>query len=222
MDEDDLKWVKNKRKLPCSSKQVSWKFRSTTLGCRKIKSVFRDLKWCFNASRGVKGLTSWQCICWLSPFIIVFFSWIFDKREGIDVVKPSLFTVFAAGSGSRMNGMRLKKTACPIWSTPPSPPSRRRASGHGSIFVPANQWWFNTEPESKTPGQHWASIGSAPHVCLETGRSHRAVDSATLWRNGSWAPKLVLSGESAFFDAGVGWERSPTQVPKNVHIILTT
>ena len=31
---------------------------SKTLVCRKIKSVFRDLKWCFNASRGLKGLKS--------------------------------------------------------------------------------------------------------------------------------------------------------------------
>ena len=32
-------------------------FRSKTLGCRKIKSVFRDVKWCLNASWGLKGLT---------------------------------------------------------------------------------------------------------------------------------------------------------------------
>ena len=30
---------------------------SKTLGCRKIKCVFRDVKWCFNASWGLKGLT---------------------------------------------------------------------------------------------------------------------------------------------------------------------
>ena len=28
------------------------------LSCSKIKSVFRDVKWCFNASRGLKGLNS--------------------------------------------------------------------------------------------------------------------------------------------------------------------
>ena len=32
-------------------------FRSKTLACRKIKSVFRDVKWCFNASWGLKGLS---------------------------------------------------------------------------------------------------------------------------------------------------------------------
>ena len=26
VDEDDLKWVKNKRKLPCIGKPLSWKF----------------------------------------------------------------------------------------------------------------------------------------------------------------------------------------------------
>ena len=31
-------------------------FRSKTLGCRTIKSVFRDVKRCFNASWGLKGL----------------------------------------------------------------------------------------------------------------------------------------------------------------------
>ena len=30
--------------------------RSKTLDCRKIKSVFKDVKWCFNASWGLKGL----------------------------------------------------------------------------------------------------------------------------------------------------------------------
>ena len=32
-------------------------FRSKTLGFRKINSVFRDVKWCFNASWGLKGLS---------------------------------------------------------------------------------------------------------------------------------------------------------------------
>ena len=31
-------------------------FHSKTPSCRKIKSVFRDVKWCFNASWGLKGL----------------------------------------------------------------------------------------------------------------------------------------------------------------------
>ena len=32
-------------------------FRSKTLGCWKIKSIFRDVKWRINASWGLKGLT---------------------------------------------------------------------------------------------------------------------------------------------------------------------
>ena len=35
-------------------------FRSRTLSFRKIKSVFRDVKWCFNASYGIKGLKRWH------------------------------------------------------------------------------------------------------------------------------------------------------------------
>ena len=33
-------------------------FRSKTLSCRKIKSVSRYVKWCFNASWGLKGLNA--------------------------------------------------------------------------------------------------------------------------------------------------------------------
>ena len=35
-------------------------FCSKTLCCRKIKSVFRDVKWCFNASWGLKGLICYR------------------------------------------------------------------------------------------------------------------------------------------------------------------
>ena len=38
--------------------QFHGNFRSKAVGCRKIKSVFRDVKWCFNASWGPKGLTA--------------------------------------------------------------------------------------------------------------------------------------------------------------------
>ena len=38
--------------------QFHGNFRSKTLGCRKIMSVYRDVKWCFNASWGLKGLIS--------------------------------------------------------------------------------------------------------------------------------------------------------------------
>ena len=36
--------------------QFHGNIHSKTLGCRKITSVFRDVKWCFNASWGLKGL----------------------------------------------------------------------------------------------------------------------------------------------------------------------
>ena len=49
VNEDDLMWFKNCKKLPCISKP---------LGCKKIQSVFMDVKWCFNASWGLKGLIS--------------------------------------------------------------------------------------------------------------------------------------------------------------------
>ena len=36
--------------------QLHGNFHSQTLCCWKIKSVFSDVKWCFNASWGLKGL----------------------------------------------------------------------------------------------------------------------------------------------------------------------
>ena len=49
--------------------QFHGNFRSKTLSCRKIKYIFRDVKWCFNASWGLKGLkrvagknNKWHCI----------------------------------------------------------------------------------------------------------------------------------------------------------------
>ena len=41
--------------------QFHGNFRFKTLGCRKIKSVFRDVKWCFNASGGLKGTHPYRC-----------------------------------------------------------------------------------------------------------------------------------------------------------------
>ena len=38
--------------------QFHGNIHSKTLGYRKIKSVFRDVKWCFNASWGLKGFIS--------------------------------------------------------------------------------------------------------------------------------------------------------------------
>ena len=38
--------------------------RSKTLGCKKIKCVFRDVKWWFNASWGFKGLKQQRLSIW--------------------------------------------------------------------------------------------------------------------------------------------------------------
>ena len=67
-------WFKNWRKLPCIGKRVKWKFRSKTLHCREIKSVFMDVKWCLNASWGLKGLS-------MANFVIIRIAW--DKNWGI-------------------------------------------------------------------------------------------------------------------------------------------
>ena len=66
----DLKWMKMTRsgwkiKENCHVlvNQFYDNFRSKALGCRKIKSVFRDVKWCSNASWGLKGLTMQTINC---------------------------------------------------------------------------------------------------------------------------------------------------------------
>ena len=51
----DVVW-KLKENCHALVNQFHGNFRSKTLCCRKIKSVFRDVKWCFNASWGLKGL----------------------------------------------------------------------------------------------------------------------------------------------------------------------
>ena len=57
------RWCDVKIKENCYAlvNQVHRNFRSNTLCCRKIKSVFRDVKWCFNASWGLKQLTTTVC-----------------------------------------------------------------------------------------------------------------------------------------------------------------
>ena len=54
VDEDDLKWVKNLRNLLCIGKISMYIFLQNTLVL--AKSVFRYVKWCFDASWGLKGL----------------------------------------------------------------------------------------------------------------------------------------------------------------------
>ena len=59
----DLEWTKMtwcglkiKDNYHVSVSQFHGNFRSKTLSCRKIKYVFRDVKWCFNALWSLKGL----------------------------------------------------------------------------------------------------------------------------------------------------------------------
>ena len=56
VDKYDLKYVKNSRKLSCIVNQFHGNFHSKTSNCSKIKPVYRGVKWCFNASRGIEGL----------------------------------------------------------------------------------------------------------------------------------------------------------------------
>ena len=56
VDEDDLMWFKNWRNCHVLESQFHGNFHSKGLICRKIKPVFRDVKWCFNASWGLKGI----------------------------------------------------------------------------------------------------------------------------------------------------------------------
>ena len=69
----DLQWMrmiwvgwKIKENYHVLVNQFHWNFHSKTPSCIKIKSVFRDVKWCFNASWGLKGLnltlTTLKCV----------------------------------------------------------------------------------------------------------------------------------------------------------------
>ena len=59
----DLQWMKMtwcglkiKENYHLLINQFHGNFRSKTLSCRKIKYIFRDVKWCFNESWGLKVL----------------------------------------------------------------------------------------------------------------------------------------------------------------------
>ena len=58
VDEDDLMWFKIKKNCHVLVNQFHGNIYSETLGCGKIKCFFRDVKWCFNASWGLKGLST--------------------------------------------------------------------------------------------------------------------------------------------------------------------
>ena len=55
-----LKCVKNCQ-VGLLVSQSHGNFHSKTPSCEKIKAVFRDVKWCFNASWGLKGLECRNC-----------------------------------------------------------------------------------------------------------------------------------------------------------------
>ena len=71
-------WSRWKSKENCHVlvNQFHWNFRSKTLSCGKIKSVFRDLKWCFKASCGLKGLNDDYPVkrCQASSYLIVIYT----------------------------------------------------------------------------------------------------------------------------------------------------
>ena len=54
--------IKNTENYHALVNQFPRNFRSRTLSCRKIRYVFSDVKWCFNASWGLKGLNSDQYV----------------------------------------------------------------------------------------------------------------------------------------------------------------
>ena len=56
VDEDNWMWLKIKENCHVLVIQFPGNFRLKTFGCRKIKSVFRDVKCCFNGSWCLKGL----------------------------------------------------------------------------------------------------------------------------------------------------------------------
>ena len=67
--------------------------RSKTLSCRKIKYIFRDVKWCFNASWGLKGLkTRWTYIiavlltCYNVTWSSINLAWTRQGRTGNSVL----------------------------------------------------------------------------------------------------------------------------------------
>ena len=92
--------LKIKENYHVLSNQFHGNFRSKTLSCRKIKSVFRDVKWCFNASWGPKGLNGYFCgkimrsqrleMQWNN---IIRISCIYDRSCALSAVKfPIIFT----------------------------------------------------------------------------------------------------------------------------------
>ena len=69
VDEDDLTWVTIFRNLPCFGKSFICIFLLKPLGFSKIKSVFMYVKWCFNASWGLKRLNTSRTTNTVSHFI---------------------------------------------------------------------------------------------------------------------------------------------------------
>ena len=69
---------------------------SKTLGCRTIKSVFMDLRWCFIASWGLKGLIPW--------LINILFNYIYLIIQSCDVINTiAKLLLFYEGTGGNKN-----------------------------------------------------------------------------------------------------------------------
>ena len=86
---------------------------SKTLGCKKIKYVFRDIKWCINASWGLKGLRE-KFIPYV--FLLEVHYWpfvILSKMSNIDTDKSNATSSFEVISTrlTQILGMRLVEMA---------------------------------------------------------------------------------------------------------------
>ena len=170
VDEDDFKWVENCRKLPCIGELVLWKSPS----CRKIKSVFRDVKWCFNASRGLKGLNGILYVVFPSEayltythtpvgggcaFLSPWYQTTLSNSPLFIQIAISMEAAWPDHHGIWINS-QIK------WNSGPAP----------------RQCWANTGPVLDQQSQYWASIGSelarywrirsTKHAVTVTGRTY--------------------------------------------------
>ena len=95
VDEDDLMWVKIKENCHVLVNQFRGDDRSKSLSCRKTQYIFRDVKLCFNASWGLKGLKG-KVLCWEAKFtsgisyLLFFTSGFLDGSEGRLVIPLSI------------------------------------------------------------------------------------------------------------------------------------
>ena len=93
--------------------QFHGNFRSKTLSCREIKSVFRDVKWCFNASWGLKG---WNQLS-LSRLKLPFSSSYTTRRELRQLVVDVKWCFNASWGLKGWNQLSLSRLKLPFSSS---------------------------------------------------------------------------------------------------------